>query len=195
MKSLTELQHYGSQTNLIDFTTDYFIALFFACDGFHDKNGRIILLQNTEEIIEKYEVEKPQNPINRVTAQKSVFVQPPKGFIDPDDVITIPIPANLKQWLLIHLHKYHDISIQTIYNDLHGFIRHNELRLSPQVMLPLALAEHIMGGTDVESQTVEELQNRLQSAIKEYTARIEYSPYEAVTYVEQGDLLLTDAQV
>ena len=27
---LTEIQHYGGKTNLIDFTTDYFIALFFA---------------------------------------------------------------------------------------------------------------------------------------------------------------------
>ena len=31
---LTQLQHNGGQTNLIDFTTDYLIALFFACDGF-----------------------------------------------------------------------------------------------------------------------------------------------------------------
>ena len=30
---LAELQHYGGKTNLIDFTTDYNIALFFACDG------------------------------------------------------------------------------------------------------------------------------------------------------------------
>ena len=30
---LTQLQHYESQTNLIDFTTDFNIALFFACDG------------------------------------------------------------------------------------------------------------------------------------------------------------------
>ena len=30
---LTELQHYGGATNLIDFTTDYLIAFFFACRG------------------------------------------------------------------------------------------------------------------------------------------------------------------
>ena len=44
---LTEIQHYGGKTNLIDFTTDYFIALFFACEGDHDQAGRVIL-QRTE---------------------------------------------------------------------------------------------------------------------------------------------------
>ena len=43
---LTEIQHYGGETNLIDFTTDYFIALFFACDGHHDEKGRVILQKN-----------------------------------------------------------------------------------------------------------------------------------------------------
>ena len=31
---LVEMQHYGGKTNLIDFTTDCFIALFFACEQF-----------------------------------------------------------------------------------------------------------------------------------------------------------------
>ena len=39
---LTEIQHYGGKTNLIDFTMDYFIALFFACDGRYDEDGRVI---------------------------------------------------------------------------------------------------------------------------------------------------------
>ena len=34
---LTKLQHYGGATNLIDFTTDYLIALFFACDSHFEK--------------------------------------------------------------------------------------------------------------------------------------------------------------
>ena len=41
---LTQLQHYGSVTNLIDFTTDYLVALFFACDQKPKKNGRVHLL-------------------------------------------------------------------------------------------------------------------------------------------------------
>ena len=78
---LTELQHYGGHTNLIDFTTDNHIALFFACDGSPDKDGRIILLERTEEKNRNYGIEKPRNPQNRIIAQKSIFVQPPKGRV------------------------------------------------------------------------------------------------------------------
>ena len=42
---LTELQHFGGKTNLIDFTEDYLIAIFFACDGSHEREGRVILLK------------------------------------------------------------------------------------------------------------------------------------------------------
>ena len=30
---LAQIQHNGGKTNLIDFTTDYLVALFFVCDG------------------------------------------------------------------------------------------------------------------------------------------------------------------
>ena len=120
---LTELQHYDGHTNLIDFTTDSHIALFFACDGFLDKPGRIILFQRTEEINEKYKIREPWNPRNRVIAQKSIFVRPPKGFLESGQYDVIDIPNLLKEPILDHLQKHHGISTQTIYNDLHGFIR------------------------------------------------------------------------
>ena len=122
---LAELQHHGGKTNLIDFTTDYRIALFFACDGFHHKDGRLIL-QRREAIREQ--IKRPQNPVNRVIAQKSVFVQPPKGFVEPD--AEIDIPRDLKQPILDHLRKYHGISTETIYNDLHGFIKNQGIHQS-----------------------------------------------------------------
>ena len=88
---LTELQHYGGQTNLIDFTTDFLISLFFACDGSHKTCGRVILFQKTEEKTKTYGIEEPRNPQTRVMAQKSIFVQPPKGFIEPEQYKTITI--------------------------------------------------------------------------------------------------------
>ena len=120
---LTELQHYGGHTNLIDFTTDNHIALFFACDGFLDKPGRIILFQRTEKTNEAYKIREPQNPRNRVIAQKSIFVRPPKGFLESGQYDVIDIPKSLKEPILDHLQKQHGISTQTVYNDLHGFIR------------------------------------------------------------------------
>lgn len=124
---LTQIQHFGGQTNLIDFTTDYHIALFFACDSFRDEPGRVIVLQRTEEIEASYGIEKPQNPPNRVIAQKSIFVQPPKGFIEPEHYLEIDIPAALKEPVLEHIQNHHGISAETIYNDLHGFIRNQSI--------------------------------------------------------------------
>ena len=124
---LTELQHYGGQTNLIDFTTDSLIALFFACDGSHKTRGRVISFQKTEEKIEAYRIEEPRNPQTRVMAQKSIFVQPPKGFIEPEEYKTITITKSLKQPILDYLRKHHGISTRTIYNDLHGFIRNQSI--------------------------------------------------------------------
>ena len=126
---LTELQHHGGHTNLIDFTTDNHIALFFACDGFLDKPGRIILFQRTEETNEEHKIREPQNPRNRVIAQKSIFVRPPKGFLESGQYDVIDIPKSLKEPILDHLQKQHGISAQTIYNDLHGFIRDQNTHL------------------------------------------------------------------
>ena len=126
---LTELQHHGGHTNLIDFTADNHIALFFACDGFLGKPGRIILFQRTEEINEEYKIREPQNPRNRVIAQKSIFVRPPKGFLESEQYDVIHIPQSLKEPILDHLQKQHGISTQTVYNDLHGFIRDQNTHL------------------------------------------------------------------
>ena len=119
---LTDIQHYEGKTNLIDFTTDYNIALFFACYGSPAKCGRIIILQKTEEI--KRMLRYPQTPEIRVCAQKSVFVEPPKGYIEQKYGV-IYMPKDLKLLVLQHLRENlpHLISLKTIYNDIHGFIR------------------------------------------------------------------------
>ena len=187
---LTELQHFGSPTNLLDFTTDYHIALFFACDGAHDKDGRVVLLKRTKEINKKYQIVEPQNPQNRVIAQKSIFVQPPTGYIDPKDIVTVIVPANLKQWILIHLWKFQDISTQSIYNDLHGFIRHRNLRSSEKAVSPRVFADLALESLTDENQTIGERKEQLQRAIGNYTTAIQYSPYDTTTYVDQGQCYL-----
>ena len=102
---LAQLQHYGGKTNLIDFTTDYLIALFFACDGSHHKDSRVILQKRESE---DYQSKTPSEAIKRVESQKSVLLRSPKGFINPDVVVIIP--KELKLSVLNYLEKYHDIS-------------------------------------------------------------------------------------
>ena len=120
---LVEMQHYGGKTNLIDFTTDCFVALFFACEQYASENGRIIC--EKKELLSP-SIKEPPKPINRVVAQSSVFVRPPDGFIKPDDNDIINIPSEIKLPMLEYLQEIHDISTETIYNDIHGFIRYQK---------------------------------------------------------------------
>ena len=117
------MQHYGGKTNLIDFTTNYFVALFFACEKFSSENGRIIFQK--KELI-NLSIKKLPKPINRVVSQSSVFVRPPEGFIIPGDSDVISIPSEIKLSMLEYLQEIHDISVETIYNDIHGFIRYQK---------------------------------------------------------------------
>ncbi len=163
---LTELQHYGGATNLIDFTTDYLIALFFACDRHLDKDGRIILIPNTNP-----HIVKPRNPINRVISQKSRFIRPPKGFIEPSHIIDIP--EDLKQPILDYLRKHHGISTNTIYNDLHGFIRYQKAHKN-------AYTEFFYG------HTYQTIKKNYTKAIKHYSKAIELNPLLAIAYNNRG---------
>lgn len=121
---MTRLQHYGGRTNLIDFTIDYQIALFFACDGFLDEDGMIYILNRKGEL--KDHIDAPRFPRNRVIAQKSIFVQAPDGIIEPRLYSSVTISSDQKQPLLDRLQRRHGISASTIYNDLHGYIRRQD---------------------------------------------------------------------
>lgn len=195
---LTELQHYGYNTNLIDFTTNYNIALFFACDSSPDKDGRIILLRKTNS-----HIVEPQSPVNRIIAQKSIFVRPSKGFIEPDE--TVLIPNNLKQPLLEYLRNCQDITAETIYNDLHGFIRYQNVHHSAYAEFFTGLTyqeedyakaiEHYSKAIELNPKIVNAYNNRgvaysendeVERAIKDYNKAIELNPELAEAYLSRG---------
>ena len=134
IKTLTEMQHFGGNTNLIDFTEDYLIAMFFACNVL-TMDGQVVLVKITEEdpsneysrmitCQDGNDVIYPVAELGRISAQKSVFVHALKtnGSITNDG--TISIPSNEKQILLEYLKKYHGISDTAIYGDIHGFIQY-----------------------------------------------------------------------
>ena len=145
LERLAEIQHYGGKTNLIDFTEDYLVALFMACNTSLSKDGRVIMQK--KELIASY-IKDSYEPINRIIAQKSVFVRHPDGFIQPNEDDVINIPANLKQPILEYLERAHGISAETIYNDIHGFIRHQSLKLETYKTIYRGLAEKQKGDSE-----------------------------------------------
>ena len=166
---LTELQHYGGKTNLVDFSTDYLVALFFACDGSPERDGRVVLLRTPGRV--DFRVIRPRNPANRVIAQKSVFVEPTKGYIVPDAFESIP--KSLKQPALNYLRTRHGISTETIYNDLLGFIRIQDLHQS-------AYVEFYAGLTSMS-------EGEYQKAIEHYSKSIDLNPQMLRIYNNRGN--------
>ena len=182
---LTELQHYGGITNLIDFTTDFLIAIFFACSGNPKDDGRVILLQKTKSI--ENMILHPQNPRHRVVAQKSVFLHPPKGFVDVSANSIVTIPAHLKGRFLKYLRKFHGISTETIYNDIHGFIRNQNIQQNAYIQFNLALTFQFRG---YHAEPGPEKQQAYKDAIEHYNQAIDLNPELDVAYGNRAECWL-----
>ena len=180
---LTQLQHFGGKTNLIDFTTDYCIALFFACDGYPSENGRIIL-QNKNGAIKDW-IKEPQNSDigSRPDVQKSAFVRPPEGFIEPHKDDIVKIPKDLKHPLLKFLEKEFCISAKKIYHDIHGFIRSQDLRWRANAEYNLGV---IYQNRRDESDNPQEKTQYNQKAIEHFTNAIKLKSDFAETYKNRG---------
>ena len=166
---LTHLQHFGSVTNLIDFTTDYLVALFFACDRKPEKDGRVILLKKNG-----HKLLKPRSPANRVIAQKSVFVRPPKGYIEDHGTVTVTVPHELKEPMLDYLNSCHGVSATTLYNDIHGFIRYHEGHESAYLEFYAAEA-HVS-------------KREYKAAIDRYSKAIKLNPQLTPAYNNRGNV-------
>ncbi len=178
---LTEIQHFGGKTNLIDFTTDYYTALFFACNGSPSKHGRIIL-QRKSEIIKDW-IREPRNtePESRIEIQKSVFVRPPNGFVEPD--IVIVIPKDLKRPLLNYIEKEFGISTEKIYRDLHGFIGSQASRLDTYKEVRKGITAQQDGD---EADNLKEKNKNYQGSVKHFTKAIQQNPEAAEAYSGRG---------
>ena len=191
IEMLTDLQHLQQdhgKTNLIDFSRDLYIALFFACDEeYHKEDGELILLDSAK-IMKKSavvyaELQSSSEPFliepantqfsqKRVTFQSSVFVYPPSGYINKDLCKIIPVPADLKRSILEHLREIHNIHTDTIYNDLIGFIANEKNYETASVLFYKGLATDNKG--------------KYEEAIGYYDRAIELNPNNAGTYNNRG---------
>ena len=165
---LAELRHNGGKVNLIDFTSDYLIALFFACDGAPGKSGKVHLLS---VIGDGYRIFEPRHPAHRVIAQKSVFVLPDNGFVQPEAAVTID--ACHKAEVLEFLRVNHGMSSKTVYNDLYGVIQHQTVHRDAYHALyeGVAIAE----------------KGEYEQAIQRYGLCIKLNPEMASAYSNRAD--------
>ena len=121
---MSHIQHYGGVTNLVDFTTDVNVALFFACDGHYRKDGRIIILER--KCSETLKFHEPEDPADRAPAQRSVLVRPVNGVVAGGRKVIVP--GELKQRMMEYLYQYHGINHGTVYSGYHGFIKFRQRR-------------------------------------------------------------------
>ena len=124
-------------------------------------------------------IKYPRNPRHRVITQKSVFVRPPQGFIEPQEDDVVVIPVNLKQPMLNYLRKYHDISTETIYNDLHGFIRNQSIHQEAYIELYIGLSHDFKGDSENDNRTK---RDHYDKAIKHYDKAIKLKASFVRTY-------------
>lgn len=214
---LTQLQHYGGKTTLIDFTQNVYIALFFACNGSFDNDGRIILLDTSgipKQTDIDYEKEnedtivRPTSKNPRVVFQGSVFLHATNGYIETDKYETLKIEKGFKKEFLNYLRQYCGIESESIYNDIQGFIENQKNYLEAEAEFYLGVADH---GKDLFSKALEHYNEairlkpqfteayynravantalkKLEEAIEDYDQAIELRPEFVKAYVNRGNM-------
>ena len=180
-KILVQLQHFGGKTNLIDFTTDYLIALFFAANGSPGEDGRFILLNKTGEVRGWIREVRDPDPKSRPWTQKSIFVRPPDGFIQPDE--SIVIPKFLKRPLLDYLEREFDISHRRVYYDLHGFISSRDVHWNVYEEFGKG---RVCQESGEDADDAEEKDKYYQEAIEHYSNAIQLIPEFTEAYNGRG---------
>lgn len=80
LETLTLLQHHGSPTRLIDVTSDWKVALFFACESDDDRDGRLFLMKTNSDRWRDFPKEKD----TRKQAERPVWHNYLKYFNERD---------------------------------------------------------------------------------------------------------------
>ena len=170
LQKLSEMQHLGGETNLIDFTTCHRCALFFACDKNPEEDGRIIVIPpgtipclDTDPCVTmmtespEYNLRYIGYPPERAETQKSVFVHAKRGYLDSDLYEKICVPSEQKKeildWLSEKRSDRRTIDRRTMYPDTIGFIQYRERLLKSKDYRHLA--EHHLFKTRMYRYAIE----------------------------------------
>ncbi len=123
----SEIQHHLGKTRCIDMSKCPYIALFFACYGGGDHNGRIMFFKR-DELESHGELTYPEYiDKTRFKNQESVLFIPNDGYVKPSGENMMIIPKDLKIPILLWLDSNKDISNRTMYNDTLGLIENQKV--------------------------------------------------------------------
>ena len=180
-KILASLQHYGLKTNLIDFTTNPLVALFFACNSPFDEDGRIIVLKR--QPAKDFCIKEAPPIIRHAVSQRSIFVEAHKGFIKRGHYEVIRIGKCLKLPVQKYLEKSYGISTKGVYGDIHGFIRTSDIYPDPY--------RKLLDGRDcfknaVETKKPEEQLQGYKKAIEIFTGILDSKRDLPEAYLNRG---------
>ena len=147
LELLSNLQHYGAATCLIDFTRNPLIALWFACQPHHKTengetnpaDGKIVavnanhpekfdIAEGGEEIKKFFSDKKlwkwiPPKQNHRIVAQQSVFVLGQSVIPEDEMLASYIIPHKSKDSILLELQDCYGISAESLFCDFPGFAR------------------------------------------------------------------------
>lgn len=135
LELLTELQHFGAATCLLDFTEDPLVALYMVCKDLKEEDGQVYVLPDAgldvalvnSEIDVVIEKSRPLKFIphmqgsaeRRIIRQSGVFII---GLDDQyEELSHVCIVSKDKEEILDELASIYQISDETIFIDLSGF--------------------------------------------------------------------------
>ena len=123
----SEIQHHLGKTRRIDMSKCIYKALFFACYGSGNHDGRIMFF--SDEDLQPYGsiVHPDYTDGTRFKNQESVFFVTNSGYIKPKNENILTIPKNLKIPILLWLKENKGIFNRTIYNDTLGLIENQNV--------------------------------------------------------------------
>ena len=185
---LAEIQHYGGETNLIDFSESLLTALFFACydDSYGKNDGRLIALPK-RDIVEIPSggpipegsrcIVRPLPDNRRALVQHSVMLHEPNGYLEYTDerIISEWIPSNLKKPILNYLAEFCDVSAETIFPDIQGYIE-------SQKFTRMARLYEVRALTQLGKGKLEEALSNWDSAIELDSKKASWYQFRARTY-------------
>ena len=116
-----------------------------------------------------------------------MFVRPKRGYIDPNEANykVVNIPACLKEDILRYLRNTQGITTETIYNDIHGYIRNREIHESAYREFYIAFAYQ---GKAEKMEDQGEKHALWDKAIEHYSKAIGYNPNFHPAYANRSTL-------